>query len=39
MVQPLRLRFAKGRWYLSAHDVGRGAERLFRLDRVKKLER
>jgi len=33
-VQPLRLRFAKGRWYLSAFDTGRGAERLFRLDRL-----
>lgn len=32
-VRPLRLRFAKGRWYLTAHDIGRDDERLFRLDR------
>lgn len=30
---PLRLRFTKGRWYLTAFDRGRGAERQFRLDR------
>lgn len=33
-VHPLRLRFARGRWYLTARDTGRGAERLFRVDRV-----
>lgn len=33
-VHPRRLRFAKGRWYLDAFDVGRGGERLFRLDRI-----
>lgn len=33
-VQPLRLRFTRGRWYLTAHDTTRGAERQFRLDRV-----
>lgn len=34
VVHPLRLRFARGRWYLSAFDTGRDAERLFRLDRM-----
>jgi len=33
-VQPRGLRFARGRWYLDAHDVGRGADRQFRLDRI-----
>lgn len=33
-VHPLRLRFARGRWYLTALDTGRGAERLFRVDRI-----
>jgi proteasome accessory factor B len=32
-VQPYRLDFHKGRWYLTAHDSGRDAERRFRLDR------
>jgi proteasome accessory factor B len=36
-VEPRRLRFAKGRWYLEAHDVGRGAQRMFRLDRMSAL--
>lgn len=34
VVHPVRLRFAKGRWYLSAFDTGRDGDRLFRLDRV-----
>lgn len=34
LVHPLRLRFARGRWYLSAFDTGRDDERLFRLDRI-----
>lgn len=33
-VRPRRLRFARGRWYLDAFDLGRDAERLFRLDRI-----
>lgn len=32
-VQPQRLRFTRGRWYLTGHDTGRGAERQFRVDR------
>lgn len=34
LVHPLRLRFARGRWYLSAFDTDRDDERLFRLDRI-----
>jgi len=34
VVHPWRLRFARGRWYLSAFDTGRDGERLFRLDRI-----
>jgi predicted DNA-binding transcriptional regulator YafY len=33
-VDPWRLSFRRGQWYLAAFDHGRGAERLFRLDRV-----
>lgn len=33
-VEPHRLQFARGRWYLVAHDRGRDAERQFRLDRI-----
>lgn len=33
-VHPLRLRFTKGRWYLTAWDAAREGERQFRLDRV-----
>jgi proteasome accessory factor B len=33
LVEPYRLDFHKGRWYLTAHDSGRDAERRFRLDR------
>jgi proteasome accessory factor B len=32
-VDPYRLDFRRGRWYLSGHDHSREAERLFRLDR------
>lgn len=32
-VDPHRLDFARGRWYLSGHDHTRGDDRLFRLDR------
>ena len=35
VVHPERLRFARGRWYLSAFDTGRDDERLFRLDRIR----
>lgn len=41
-VDPYRLDFARGRWYLLAFDHDRGAERWFRLDRmtgVPRLER
>lgn len=33
-VEPHRLHYARGRWYLDAHDRGRGGERQFRLDRI-----
>ncbi len=33
-VGPFRLDFARGRWYLLAHDHDRGAQRWFRLDRM-----
>jgi proteasome accessory factor B len=32
-VDPYRLDFARGRWYVSGHDHARRAERVFRLDR------
>lgn len=32
-VDPYRLDFQRGRWYLSGFDHGRGAERIYRLDR------
>jgi|SoiMethySBSTD1v2_1073268.scaffolds.fasta_scaffold81519_3 proteasome accessory factor B len=32
-IDPYRLDFARGRWYVSGHDRGRGEERVFRLDR------
>lgn len=38
-VHPLRLRFTKGRWYLTAFDTGRDAERQFRLDRFESAVR
>jgi len=33
-VDPYRLSYRQGRWYLSGFDHGRGGERLFRVDRV-----
>jgi proteasome accessory factor B len=33
-VDPYRLEFQRGRWYLSGHDHTRGEERNFRLDRI-----
>jgi predicted DNA-binding transcriptional regulator YafY len=32
-LDPYRLHFAKGRWYLNGYDHARGEERVFRLDR------
>jgi predicted DNA-binding transcriptional regulator YafY len=34
LVDPWRLSFRRGQWYLAAFDHGRGEERLFRLDRI-----
>lgn len=34
LVDPWRLSFRRGHWYLAAYDQGRSDERLFRLDRV-----
>lgn len=34
LVDPYRLSYREGRWYLSGFDHSRGAERLFRADRV-----
>jgi proteasome accessory factor B len=34
LVDPWRLSFRRGQWYLAGLDHGRGEERLFRLDRV-----
>jgi predicted DNA-binding transcriptional regulator YafY len=33
-VEPYRLQFARGRWYLLARDRDKGEERQFRLDRI-----
>jgi proteasome accessory factor B len=33
-VEPYRLTFGRGRWYLDGFDLGRQAERQFRLDRI-----
>jgi len=33
-VEPYRLDFQRGRWYLTAFDRGRDDERLFRVDRI-----
>ncbi|MEM7337543.1 MAG: WYL domain-containing protein [Actinomycetota bacterium] len=33
-VDPWRLDFERGRWYLAGHDLDRDAERNFRLDRI-----
>lgn len=38
LVSPLRLSLEEGTWYLVAHDLVRGAERTFRLDRMSDLE-
>ncbi len=35
VVEPWRLDFRRGRWYLTAHDHDRGEERNFRLDRIR----
>ena len=34
VVDPFRLAFVNGRWYLDGHDHARGGERRFRLDRL-----
>jgi predicted DNA-binding transcriptional regulator YafY len=34
LVEPWRLSFHRGHWYLAGLDKGRGEERLFRLDRI-----
>ncbi len=34
VVDPWRLSFRRGQWYLAGFDHGRGEERLFRLDRL-----
>lgn len=33
-VEPHRLQFERGRWYLTGHDTDRGDKRSFRLDRI-----
>ncbi|MGH9211757.1 MAG: helix-turn-helix transcriptional regulator [Acidimicrobiales bacterium] len=33
-LDPYRLDFQRGRWYLSGHDHARAASRIFRLDRI-----
>lgn len=33
-IAPIRLIYGKGRWYLSAHDVDAGENRIFRVDRI-----
>jgi predicted DNA-binding transcriptional regulator YafY len=33
-VEPHRLNFSKGRWYLTGHDRSRNGERHFRVDRI-----
>jgi len=33
-LEPSRLTFARGRWYVSGFDRSRGADRVFRLDRI-----
>jgi proteasome accessory factor B len=35
VVEPWRLDYRRGRWYLTAHDLERGEERNFRLDRIR----
>jgi proteasome accessory factor B len=34
VVEPYRLSFTRGQWYLSGFDRSRGGERLFRVDRI-----
>ncbi|MXZ29961.1 MAG: WYL domain-containing protein [Acidimicrobiia bacterium] len=36
-VEPVRLHFTRGHWYLGGHDRGRAAWRHFRLDRIADL--
>jgi proteasome accessory factor B len=36
VVEPHRLDFQRGRWYLSGHDRSRGEARSFRIDRVER---
>ncbi len=36
-VEPRRVFAERGSWYLSANDLGRGGERVFRLDRIESL--
>jgi predicted DNA-binding transcriptional regulator YafY len=33
-LEPARLSFTRGQWYVSGHDRTRGAERVFRIDRI-----
>lgn len=33
-IDPYRLEFQRGRWYLSGHDHSHGEDRIFRLDRI-----
>lgn len=34
VLEPSRVSFVRGRWYVSGHDQTRGAERVFRIDRI-----
>lgn len=34
LIEPRALVYARGSWYILAHDVGRDADRVFRMDRV-----
>jgi|GEM_PF-3810111 len=36
-VQPIRLGYERGTWYLSAHEFGADKSKIFRLDRVRSL--
>lgn len=33
-LEPARLSFTRGKWYVSGHDRSRNAERVFRIDRI-----
>ncbi len=33
-LEPARMSFTRGQWYVSGHDRTRGAERVFRVDRI-----